>query len=183
MSDPDEKYLIKGPQPEPKPEEVSQVPAGFKPKKVEIRKGFDKDGKPIVSAMTTLSQVNEEHIYILYQSYAKQAVIECDLLGDQAVHKSDGKLPPVIHIECPKCTGKEDKDRSVLSITHGNKHFEIEPLPQKDWGVVTMPDGRPVTGSDGKPAIVTKRLTIKEAFKCSYCGSRFRITDNIMSDS
>lgn len=155
------------------------------PLNVRVQKGFDKQGSPVHSAITTLQEVEEEHFYIVYRSPLVDVIIEVDLLGDQAVHNSDGKLPPVIHIECPipSCREAQPDGRSPLSITFGNKHFEIEDLPMKDWGVVTMPDGRPVMGTNGKPVIVTRRLTIKETFKCVYCQRRFRITDNIMSDA
>jgi len=155
------------------------------PLKVQVQKGFDKQGRVVHSAITTLQEVEEEHLYIVYRSPLRDVTIEADLLGDQAVYKSDGKLPPVIHIECPipSCREAQPDGRSPLSITFGNKHFEIEDLPRKDWGVVTMPDGTPVLGSSGKPVIMTRRLTIKEPFKCTYCQRRFRITDNIMSDA
>lgn len=186
-NDPDDKYLIKGPQiDDPEPANPNIQP----PARVQIRKGFDEQGRPMLSALTTLSETPEEHIYLVYRSPVRDAVVECDLLGDQAVMNSDGKLPPVIHIECPRCskpdpagTRPENSKRSILSITYGNKHFEIEDLDQKDWGVVTLPDGRPVMGSKGQPAIVSRRLTIKESFKCSYCGRRFKITDNFMQDA
>ena len=155
------------------------------PLRVQMKKGFDEKGRPVHSAITTLQEVEEEHLYLVYRSTLLDVIIEADLLGDQAVVKSDGKLPPVIHIECPipSCREANPDGRSPLSITYGNKHFEIEDLPMKDWGVVTMPDGRPVMGSNGKPVIMTRRLTIKEPFECTYCRRKFRITDNIMSDA
>lgn len=156
------------------------------PLKVKVQKGFDKKGRPVHSAVTTLQEVNEEHLYIIYRSPLRDVTIEADLLGDQAVHNSDGKLPPVIHIECPitECRKAQPDGRSPLSITSGNKHFEIEDMPMKDWQVVTYPDtGKPVMSSEGKPVIMTRRLTIKETFTCSYCKRRFRITDNFMSDA
>jgi len=184
--DPDAKYLIGN----DKEQAVEEAPAPPRPMKVEIRKGVDKQGNATLSALTTVSEVAEEHVYLVYRGITHEMVIECDLLGDQAIHKSDGKLPPVIHLECPRCTQpdeenrpKEASRRSILSLTHGNKHYEIQDLEEKDWGVVTMPDGRPVMGSDKKPAIVKRLLTVKETFKCSYCGARFKITDNIMQDA
>jgi hypothetical protein len=166
-------------------EEMQDVLDKTPPLKVEVQKGFDAQGRPVHSALTTLQEVEEEHLYIIYKNPLLHVVIEADLLGDQAVHNSDGKLPPVIHIECPipSCREAQPDGRSPLSITSGNKHFEIEDLPHKDWGVVTMPDGRPILSTDGKPVIMTRRLTIKETFKCSYCQRRFRLTDNIMSDA
>ena len=166
-------------------EEFRDILKDRPPMKVEVKKGFDKKGNPVVSAITEINSVEEEHLYIVYRSTFMDVTIECDLLGDQAVHKSDGKLPPVIHIECPipSCREAQPDGRSPLSITFGNKHFEIEDLPMKDWSVVTMPDGRPVMGSNGRPVIMTRRLTIKETIECVYCRRRFRITDNIMSDA
>jgi hypothetical protein len=158
-----------------------QLPPVVKPTKVEIQRGFDSQGRAIHRAMTTIAEVPEEHLYVIYKSRERDIVIEADLLGDQAVVGSDGKLPPMIHIECPICT--KPNDRSALSITYTNKPFEIEDIDQKDWGVVTYPDGSPVMSSENKPAIVTRRLTVKDAFRCSYCQRRFRITDNIMSDA
>lgn len=148
---------------------------------VKIRTGLDRDNRFVYRAEATLDKVPEEHIYIIYRSTTKDVVIETDLLGDQAVVASDGRLPPVIHIECPKCSSL--KDRRVLSITHGNKHFEIEDLDRKDWGAIPHPTGGLVMGTDGKPAIVKRRLTIKETFSCTYCNSSFKITDNIMSNA
>lgn len=184
--DPDDKYLIHKPGQEPTlPDVAPGIPS---PVKVDIRKGFDEKGRPVFKALTTIQEVAEEHIYLVYRSYNKDVVVECDLLGDQFAKDSDGKLPPVIHLECPVCsqpdkpgTLPEDSQRSMLSITYGNKHFEIEDLEKKDWGVVTMPDGSPVMNSKKEPAVVTRRLTIKERIQCTYCGRYFKITDNIMS--
>jgi len=184
--DPDDKYLIRTPGQEPKlPGVAPGIPA---PVKVDIRKGFDEKGRPVFKAMTTIQEVAEEHLYLVYRSYNRDVVVECDLLGDQTVQNSDGKLPPVIHLECPACSEPdkkgilpEDSQRSILSITHGNKHFEIEDLEKKDWGVVTMPDGSPVMNSKNEPAIVTRRLTVKEKIQCVYCSRYFKITDNFMS--
>lgn len=166
-------------------EEMRDILKDRPPLKVEVKKGFDKKGRPIHSAITTLQEVEEEHIYLIYRSPLTDVIIEADLLGDQATYKSDGKLPPVIHIECPiaSCRETNPDKRSPLSITFGNKHFEIEDLPMSKWSVVTMPDGKPVMGSNGKPVIMTRRLTIKEKIECSYCGRRFKITDNVMSDA
>lgn len=155
------------------------------PLKTKVRKGFDKRGHIVHAAETTLQEVKEEHLYVVYRSWNREVVIEVDLLGDQLAVKSDGKLPPVIHIECPipSCREANADKRSPLSITYENKPFEIEDLPVKDWSAVMTPEGPPVMGSDGKPAIMTRRLTIKDSFECSYCRRRFRITDNIMSDA
>lgn len=182
---PDDKYLINVPKPENHGDGLIQdpnAPVGRQPK-IEIRRGIDSHGNPNLKAVTTLDEVAEEHIYVVYRSHAKDAVLEVDLLGDQAVKGSDGRLPPVIHLECPRCTSTDPNNRSILSVTHGNKHFEIEDLEQKDWGVVTLPDGKPVMGSKGGPAIIKRRLTIKESFRCTYCNRSYRITDNIMSDA
>jgi hypothetical protein len=151
------------------------------PIKVDIRTGIDDSGHLVHRACTTIDEVSEEHIYIIYRSTTKDIVIEADLLGDQATVGSDGKLPPVIHIECPRCTSPED--RRALSITYENKKFEIEDLEEKDWGGISHPAGGMVMGTDGNPAIVKRRLTIKETFCCTYCNSSFRLTDNIMSDA
>jgi hypothetical protein len=186
MNNPDDKYLIGTPE----QTAPAESPAGVPPLKVEIRKGFDEKGRPRLNALTTLDEVEEEHVYLIYRSGLRDVVVECDLLGDQSVRNSDGKLPPVVHLECPRCTKfdekgirPEDSKRSIMSMEYRNKKFEIEDLPRKDWGVVTMPDGRPVMGSDGKPAIVTRRLTTKETFKCPFCGWRYKITDNILQDA
>lgn len=183
---PDDKYLINVNPEQKNPEDSLIQPPDSParpPQKIEIKKGLDAKGNPSLKAVTTIDEVPEEHIYLVYRSHAMDAVIEADLLGDQVVTGSDGKLPPVIHLECPRCTSKDNNNRSILSITHGNKHFEIEDLEEKDWGIVTMPDGQPVVGSKGKPAIIKRRLTVKESFKCTYCNRAFRITDNIMSDA
>ena len=166
-------------------EEFRDILKDRPPMKVEVKKGFDAKGNPVLSAITEIDKVEEEHLYIIYRSPLMDVTIEADLLGVQVAYKSDGKLPPVIHIECPipACRAAQPDGRSPLSITFGNKHFEIEDLPMKDWGVVTMPNGGPVLGSNGRPVIMTRRLTIKESFECSYCKRRFRITDNIMSDA
>jgi len=166
-------------------EELGDALKETPPLKVKVQKGFDAKGMPVHSALTTLQEVAEEHLYLVYKNPLLHVVIEADLLGDQAVHQSDGKLPPVIHIECPipSCRDAQPDKRSPLSITSGNKHFEIEDLDPKDWKIVTYPDNRPVLGTDGKPIVMTRRLTIKEVFRCSYCNRSFRITDNIMSDA
>jgi len=184
--DPDDKYLINVPEGEKNPGDDLIQPPGAPsrpPQKIEIRKGFDDKGNPLLKTVTTIDEVPEEHIYLVYRSHALDAVIEADLLGDQVVTGSDGRLPPVIHLECPRCTSKDNNNRSILSITYGNKHFEIEDLEEKDWGIVMMPDGKPVVGSKGRPAVIKRRLTVKETIKCTYCNRVFRITDNIMSDA
>jgi hypothetical protein len=195
-NDPDAKYLIGGQQPpaqQPKQPEgnlivtpdaatTQQVLKG--PRLDAMRDGIDSKGRYGIKTLTTIDEVAEEHVYVVYRSALKDAVLEVDLLGDQAVQGSDGKLPPVINLECPCCTDVSSPEkRSILSITYGNKHFEIEDLPREQWGVVTMPDGSPVMGSKGKPAIVSRRLTIKEKIQCVYCRRWFKITDNVMSDA
>jgi hypothetical protein len=47
------------------------------------------------------------------------------------------------------------------------KFVAFEDLDPKDWGFITMPDGALIPGSNGKPAIVSRRLTIKEKFQFS----------------
>lgn len=155
------------------------------PLEVDVKKGFDNKGNLVHQAEVTLDKVKEEHLYVLYRAWNREVIIEVDLLGDQAVVKSDGTLPPVIHIECPipSCREANPDKRSPLSITYDNKPFEIEDLPVAKWTVIETPEGPPVMGSDGKPAIMSRRLTIKDSFECSYCRRRFRITDNIMSDA
>lgn len=189
-NDPDAKYLIGVPKTDESanPQDGALVqpvaPEGVtKPRLDYQQEGLNKDGLFTQRSVTTVNEVAEEHIYVIYRSHAKDAVLEVDLLGDQATQGSDGRLPPVIHIECPRCTTKDPNNRSILSITYGNKHFEIEDLPEKDWGFVTMPDGKPIMGSKGQPAIVKRRLTIKETFTCVYCRRSYKLTDNIMSDA
>ena len=195
-NDPDAKHLIGGQPPQvqqPKQPEGNLIvtPDAATTQKIlkgpridAYREGIDKHGRFGVKSLTTVSEVAEEHVYLIYRSEVKDVVIEADLLGDQAVQGSDGKLPPVIHLECPRCTDPSSPEkRSILSITQGNKHFEIEDLEQKDWGIVMMPDGAAVQGSKGKPAIVKRRLTVKETIECVYCRRRYKITDNIMSDA
>lgn len=164
--------------PEAKPEEPQ--------KRTEIQQGTDGQGRSIVKSSTTLDEVAEEHVYVFYRSPNYEMVLEVDLLGDQTVFRSDGKIPPVIHILCPRCVRNGFAD-NALSITHssmgGTKGFEIEDLPVKDWGAVPHPKGGYVMDSDGKPVIVRRRLTIKEPFKCEYCASRFKITDSEMRDA
>jgi len=156
----------------------SEVPG----RKVEIREGVDRRGLIHHQALTTLDEVPEEHVYLLYRGHNKEVVIEADLLGVQTVTNSDGKLPPVIHIYCPICSSQEDP--RALSITSGNKQFEIEDIPLDKAGIVTMADGEtPLLKKNGKPVIMDRVLTIKESFSCTYCGSKFRITDNIISDA
>lgn len=190
-NDPDAKYLIGVPKADEakNPQDALIVQPGAPPVQMQPRidrfqEGVDKDGLFRLKSVTTVDEVAEEHVYVIYRSHAFDAVLEVDLLGDQATQGSDGKLPPLIHIECPRCTSKDPNNRSILSITHGNKHFEIEDLPEKDWGFVTMPDGTPMLNSKKTgPAIVKRRLTIKEKFTCVYCHRSFKITDNVMSDA
>jgi hypothetical protein len=148
---------------------------------LKVQTSASHDGQRTFDVMTTMGEVSEEHVYLIYKSVLKEVVIEADLLGDQATYKSDGTLPPVVHIECPNCTSPQD--RHALSITHGNKHFEIEDLEEKHWGVVTDADGRVLFNKRGEPVIVKRRLTVKETVQCPYCSKVFRITDNIMSDA
>jgi hypothetical protein len=194
-SDPNDKYIIGGQQPPatinppegtlivtPDAATTQQVLKG--PRVDAVREGVDRQGRYGIKSLTTIDEVAEEHIYLIYRSEVKDAVLEVDLLGDQAVYGSDGRLPPVINLECPRCTDVSSPEkRSILSITYGNKHFEIEDLPREQWGVVTMPDGSPIMGSKGKPAVVSRRLTVKETIQCTYCRRRYKITDNIMSDA
>jgi hypothetical protein len=151
-----------------------------------LHDGLDEKGHHVHRAVTTLDEVKEEHIYVIYMNPYWQMTLEVDLVGDQAVFESDGKLPPVLHLICPKCARNGHPD-NALSITHasigGTKTFEIEDLDPKDYGVVTDEKGAPLMGSDGEPAIVKRRLTIKEPFKCEYCSARFKITDNQMRDA
>ena len=165
-----------------KVEEKPQEPQ----RKTEVQQSTDDQGRAILKSSTTLDEVHEEHIYVFYRNASWEMVLEVDLLGDQVVFRSDGKLPPVIHILCPKCVRNGFKD-NALSITHssmgGTKGFEIEDIPVKDWGAVPHPKGGFVMGTDGRPVIVKRRLTIKESFACEYCKARYKITDNEMRDS
>jgi hypothetical protein len=178
MNDPDKE--------QPLPDISPDLP---KTAKVDIRKGFDEKGRPVLKALTTIQEVPEEHLYLLYRCYNKDVVVECDLLGDQLDKGSDGKLPPMIHLECPECskpdkpgTLPENSERSILSISYGNKHYEIEDLERKDWGFVSNPDGSPLLHPERKEPVIVKRvLTVKEKIQCVYCKRYFRITDNIMS--
>jgi hypothetical protein len=145
------------------------------------------DGLPGVRSATTVDEVPEEHVYVFYKNAFWEMVLEVDLLGDQAVFRSDGKIPPVIHILCPKCARSGHRN-NALSITHvavgGTKGFEIEELDASQWGMIEDPQThRPVMASNGAPAIVSRRLTIKESFKCEYCNARYKITDNQMRDA
>lgn len=155
--------------------------------KSKVQQSMTPDGLPIVRSATTIEEVQEEHVYVTYRNAFWEMVLEVDLLGDQAVFKSDGKIPPVIHLLCPRCVRMGHKD-NALSITHtavgGTKGFEVEDLEEKHWGVIMHPEtGNPIMGSDGTPAIVQRQLTIKEKFSCEYCKARYKITDNQMRDS
>jgi hypothetical protein len=155
------------------------------PKRIKIRSS--PDGRTH-KALTTIDETPEEHVYLFYKPVGgryEEIVLEADLLGDRADYKSDGSLPPVIHIECPRCTKPED--RQALSITHyeagGSKHFEIEELDPDKWYTVLDPKTeRPLLSSEGKPVLQTKHLTVKEVIKCPSCQSRYKITDCQMRD-
>ena len=155
-------------------------------KKTEVYQSTDDRGRFGIRATTTLDEVPEEHVYVIYRNQNWEMVLEVDLLGDQSVFRSDGKIPPVIHILCPRCA-KGGFDKNALSITHssmgGTKGFEIEDLPFEKWGAVPHPKGGFVLDSKGQPAIVKRLLTIKESFTCEYCKARYKITDNEMRDS
>jgi hypothetical protein len=155
-------------------------------RKTEVNQGTDDRGNVILQSSTTLDQVPEEHVYVFYRASNYEMVLEVDLLGDQTVFESDGKIPPVIHILCPRCVRNGFKD-NALSITHssmgGTKGFEIEDIPVKDWGAVPHPQGGYVMDSGGKPVIVRRKLTIKEPFRCEYCKARYKITDSEMRDA
>jgi hypothetical protein len=168
-------------------EDKVEAPKKQEPVRSEVQQFTDSDGRAVLRGSTTLEEVKEEHIYVLYKNAFWEMVLEVDLLGDQAVFRSDGRIPPVIHILCPKCARNGHRD-NALSITHtsvgGTKSFEVEDLEEKDWGAIIHPQtGKPIMGSDGMPVIVQRRLTIKESFKCEYCHARYKITDNQMRDS
>lgn len=168
-------------------EDKVEEPVKQEPVRSEVKQFTDEDGRANVRGLTTLEEAKEEHVYVLYKNAYWEMVLEIDLLGDQAVFRSDGRIPPVIHLLCPRCVRQGHKD-NALSITHvsvgGTKGFEIEDLEEKDWGAIIHPQtGRPIMGSDGLPLIVRRRLTIKESFKCEYCQARYKITDNQMRDS
>lgn len=149
-----------------------------------LQDGIDQEGHQVHRAVTTLDEVTEEHLWVVYTNPLWQMNLEVDLVGDQAVFRSDGKLPPVIHLICPECAYAGHHDHA-LSITHtvvgGTKTFEIEPiLNPDDFEVVCDDKGVPAKGSKGQPAINKKRLTIKERFKCEYCSRWFTLTNNKM---
>jgi hypothetical protein len=149
-----------------------------------LHDGVDQTGHHVHRAVTTLDEVAEEHLWIIYTNPLWQMNMEIDLVGDQAVFMSDGKLPPVIHLICPECAYVGNADHA-LSITHatvgGTKTFEIEPITDPDdYEVICDKDGVPMKGSKGEPAVNKKRLTIKERFKCEYCARWFKLTDNKM---
>ena len=149
------------------------------PRTVKVRETIDDRGLLTHRSITTLDEVKEEHVYLVYRGATREMVIEADLLGDVAVKNSDGNLPPVVHIECPECTSPED--RRILSITYENKKFELEDIPFDKVCTIYREDGvTPVLGSDGNPVMIEKKLTIKELITCSYCGTPFRITENMM---
>jgi uncharacterized Zn-finger protein len=149
-----------------------------------LHNGTDQQGQHVHRAVTTLDEVAEEHLWVIYHNPLWQMNLEIDLVGDQAVFASDGKLPPVIHLICPECAYAGHPDHA-LSITHtaagGTKTFEIEPIANPDdYEVICDEKGVPAKGSKGGPAINKKRLTIKERFKCEYCSRRFKLTNNKM---
>jgi len=144
-----------------------------------VREGYDAKGRFVHQGLTTINEVEEEHLYLFYHGPTKDVIIECDLLGTQEAIKSDGKIPPTIHIECPECTKPDD--RSALSITYTNRPFEIEDLDIDDWYTIEMPDGSPILGTNKKPIILSKKLTVKDPFRCTYCNRKYRITDNHMT--
>lgn len=117
---------------------------------------------------------------------------EFDLLGDLQV-SNDGRIPPVIHMECPLCTPPDNpQERSFLSVTQSNKDFELEELAEdklvyylvRPGGAIqeTRVKPRATEVLDGTRVCVSKRrLTIKQPFTCAYCGARYRLTDNVLS--
>ena len=150
-------------------------------KQTKVSEGTDNLGRIHHESLTTLDKVKEEHIYLLYETTTKQIIVEADLLGEDTENSGAGLVPSSIHIECPECT--TPSDRRILSIEFANKAYQIEHLTLRDQHVILMPDGEtPVLGSNGKPAIQEKRLTIREKIQCTYpdCRARFKITDNIM---
>lgn len=141
----------------------------------------------------TLDSVHEEHVYVVFHTPDGLRMLwELDLLGDQE-QTSDGKLPPVIHLECPLCTTPEvPQNRSFLSITQPNKQFELQDIPEgKRVYYLVRPGGaiqetrrapRPEELLDGTLVRFSKKsLTVKQSFACDYCGARFRLTDNVLS--
>jgi hypothetical protein len=151
-----------------------------------LQDGIDQQGHQVHRAVTTLDEVAEEHVYVRFRCAEFESMLEFDLVGDQAVFESAGKLPPVIHLICPRCARNGHPDHA-LSITHsaagGTKTFEIEELPADQHGVVMDQNDEPLMASDGGYAIRKRLLTIREPFKCEYCHRRYKVTDNEMRDA
>jgi len=140
----------------------------------------------------TLAETDEVHVYSVYpMSGGREVLLELDLVGTRLSAESNGMIPPVVHLECPACTTKED--RTAISITQENKGFEVEDLSPDKWRYWAIGvDGQVFPLSGGAPeaaqakarglriCINKLRLTVKEQFGCPYCGTRFSLVDNVL---
>jgi hypothetical protein len=117
-----------------------------------------------------LSQVHEEHVYLISKTQdGNELIWEADLLGDQTPDGGHGKLPPIIHIECPFCTDPTVPDgRKAVSVDFKNKPYEIEPLRQPDVKQVSGPMGR-------SEVVIRHHLHVRDILGCPYCTAKFTI--------
>jgi uncharacterized Zn-finger protein len=111
--------------------------------------------------------VAEQHVYLFSPAPSGEMLVwEADLIGDLSPDDGHGRLPPVIHIECPFCTTLED--RRAMTITKENKGYEIE--------VLAKPYVKPISGPLGHVDLPIRRhLHVREVIQCPYCQTRFTI--------
>lgn len=122
-------------------------------------------GMPAFDTVTISDRVNEEHVYLFHSVEGRDEVWEADLIGDMSPDRGHGKLPPLIHAECPFCTSPND--RRAMTIDKLNKGYEIEPV---------TPFIKTVVGMNGPIHVeVSRLLHVRESITCPYCQTRFTI--------
>jgi len=143
--------------------------------------------------VSTVAETDEVHVYVLFHyPHGVVGLWEIDLVGARMEKASDGKLPPVVHLECPLCSPQhKGADRSFLSITKGNKDFEVEELSRPKWVYYAVDNNGKVYelhhdrekaeqahAAGLRVCINVRELTVKQPFECDYCHLHFRLLKN-----
>ena len=127
-----------------------------------------------VRGSKTLGKAEARKVYLKLRD--GDGWMECELY-DKEAFDSHGRLPPELHIICPRCNGESIIPPS-LDPTAKTIHVEYLDKPRK----LEMPD-------TGEIVYQTARVSIDEVCTCNHpspagkgpCGWRFAIRDNVIS--
>lgn len=125
----------------------------------------------VVDVVTQADAVPEEHVYAYSRTPDGNSLLwEIDLIGDLSHDEGYGRLPVVLHMECPYCTSP--KDRRAMTITQEGHGYEIEPIP---------PRIEQVSGVLGRREVVVDRLfSVRRPVTCPYCMVRFTVRGGLI---